>query len=60
MSIKFAREFQICVNNCTENQASKSLTLERIYPKKLKLSQKMIKIELTGSPGFSWVNEITP
>ena len=27
MSIKFAREFQICEKSCRENQASKSLTL---------------------------------
>ena len=32
MSIKFAREFQICENSCRENQASKSLTLGEYKP----------------------------
>ena len=54
MSIKFAREFQICENSCMKNQASKSLTL--VFLKKLRqwalelfMEEKRTKMLLSGS-----------
>ena len=44
MSIKFAKEFQICENSCRENQASKSLTLVRSF-EKYALTQKIISFK---------------